>query len=267
MVSSERHDQQKITLKLNSYDIEYKFVKRHQSLSEFVESFWMLHNPNESDKEVVVIPDGRIDILFTYFGTETFHIRLAGLQTEPVKVLFPPKTIIFAVSLNLLAAEYLLESGVSDLLDTAKQLPSDFWGIAPDDLNNFDSICEKAAVQIKKNTTVKVDKWKQELFNLIHLSKGSMSVKELSEKVSRSGRQINRYFKTYFGLSLKSYCNIIRFNASFAHLKSGKLFPEENFFDQAHFIREVKNLSGVTPKELFKNKNDRFIQFSVLPKQ
>ncbi|MNY77385.1 hypothetical protein D3C86_2172660 [compost metagenome] len=32
------------------------------------ESFWMLHNPNEGDKEVVVIPDDRIDILFHYIS-------------------------------------------------------------------------------------------------------------------------------------------------------------------------------------------------------
>lgn len=65
-------------------------------------------------------------------------------------------------------------------------------------------------------------------------------------------------------LSLKAYCNILRFRASFTQINAGKLFPQENFSDQSHFIREVKKLSGVSPKELKRNRNDRFIQFSVL---
>ena len=49
--------------------------------------------------------------------------------------------------------------------------------------------------------------------------------------------------------------------------EEGKLFPEQNFCDQAHFTRAVKKLAGVVPKELAKNKNDRFVQFSSLLKK
>ena len=44
----------------------------------------------------------------------------------------------------------------------------------------------------------------------------------------------------------------------------GKTFPELNYTDQNHFIKEVKKFSGVVPKELSKNKNDRFVLLSVL---
>src|SRR6187551_2773962 len=108
-------------------------------------------------------------------------------------------------------------------------------------------------------------KFLQKLFDLIYSSNGSLPVKELSDKVFWSSRQINRYFNEQFGISLKAYCNILRFRASFSHIKDGKLFPHENFADQSHFIKEVKKLSGVSPKELKRNQNDRFIQFSTLP--
>jgi AraC-like DNA-binding protein len=91
-----------------------------------------------------------------------------------------------------------------------------------------------------------------------------MSIKELSEKVFWSSRQINRYFNQQFGLSLKAFCNILRFRASLEHIAHGKLFPELNFTDQNHFIKEIKRFSGVVPKELSKNKNDRFVLLSVL---
>jgi AraC-like DNA-binding protein len=146
-------------------------------------------------------------------------------------------------------------------------LPAGYWGITAADLHNFDLFCTRVTGILKTLITQKPDSRKQQLFELIYSSKGSLTVKELSAKVFWSSRQINRYFNQQFGLSLKVYCNILRFRASLEHIKSGKLFPEENFTDQAHFIREVKKYAGVTPGELFKNKNDRFIQFSARPKQ
>ena len=85
---------------------------------------------------------------------------------------------------------------------------------------------------------------------------GAITVKEFSEKIGWSSRQINRYFNHQFGLSLNAFCKILRFRASLDHIAKGKLFPEMNFADQTHFIKEIKKFSGVVPKELFKNKND-----------
>jgi len=79
-----------------------------------------------------------------------------------------------------------------------------------------------------------------------------------------SSRQINRYFNQQFGISLKAYCNILRFGASFKHISEGKLFPEQNFTDQNHFIKEIKKYAGVTPKELSKNKNERFVNITAI---
>jgi AraC-like DNA-binding protein len=115
--------------------------------------------------------------------------------------------------------------------------------------------------------TVNIDERKRKLFNLIYAAQGSITIKELSESVHWSSRQINRYFNQWFGLSLKAYCNILRYRASFKQISEGKLFPEQNFTDQAHFIKAVKRYSGVTPKELAKNADDRFIQFSTLPEK
>ncbi len=245
----------------------FQSQKPEFSLSDFVESFWMLDNSSEH-KEVILLPDGRIDLIFSQSPTEPLHVVLLGIGTHPEHVIITEKTKIFAVSFNLLATEYILHQSISELLNSAKILPADFWNFNIEDFNDFKKFCEKVSFQIKKElSTQKTDERKLKLFNLIYSSKGSLTVKELSEKVIWSERQINRYFNRQFGISLKSYCGILRFRASFQHIKEGKLFPEENFSDQSHFIREIKKLSGFLPKELSQNKNDRFIQFSVLPKK
>ena len=246
-------------------DLKYKHSKPDKSLTDFVESFWLLQNHSDSDKEVIVLPDGRIDLFFTQSATEPFHVLLLGIETQHGQATVTPKRQTFAISFKPLSIEYLFQNNIANLLDKAEILPSDFWNFSADDLNNFDLFCEKATQKIQSLLPKDIDERKRKLFELIYSSNGALTVQQLSEKVFWSSRQINRYFNQQFGLSLKAYCNILRFRTSFQHIKDGKLFPQQNFADQSHFIKEVKKLSGVSPKELKRNKNDRFIRFSLLP--
>jgi AraC-like DNA-binding protein len=252
---------------LNSCNIEYQCIKPDESLSDFVEEFWMLHNPDDSDKQVVILPDGRIDVFFTESATESFHVTILGIGTNPEQSSIKANRTTFAISFKPIATEYILKKSVSNLLNKGENLPNDFWGFGAMDLNDFDLFCQKANRYIKTLLPKVFDSRKQKLFDLIYSSNGAYSVAELSEKVFWSSRQINRYFNHQYGISLKAYCNILRFRASFQQIRDGKLFPEQNFADQAHFIKEVKRLAGVNPKQLTQNHNDRFIQLSTLPKQ
>lgn len=234
------------------------------STADLVQSFWMLENESEKDIASTVLPDGIVDLILSRSGTEPFQIVLRGVDTAPSQVVLAPKVKMFAVGFKLPAVEYLLQMPVSGVLNEGQVLPGGFWGFGPEDLGDFDLFCRKATEKIRSVPVDEIDSRKKKLFELIYSSDGSLSVKELSEKVYWSSRQINRYFNQQFGISLKSYCNILRFRASFEHISQGKLFPEQNFFDQAHFIKEVKKLSGVLPKDLKQNKNGRFLQFSAL---
>lgn len=242
-----------------------KYIKPDPSIADFVESFWLLHNQSEQEKEVVIVPDGRIDLFLSKSATEPFHITLLGLETAPTQATISPDLLTFAISFKPLATEYVLKRPIANLLDNTLSLPIDFWGFGINDLADFEHFCRKATVQIQSHLKDHIDERKRRLFRLIYESNGAMSVKELSDHVYWTSRQINRYFTQQYGLSLKAYCNILRFRASFKQIKEGKLFPEQNFADQSHFIREIKKLSGVAPKEFLRNKNDRFIQLSTLP--
>ncbi len=167
----------------------------------------------------------------------------------------------------MLGAEYILKESIAGIINTGKFLSTDFWGFCELDLVDFDLFVVKSVQIIKSLLPSMIDERKRKLFELIYQRKGAISVAELSEHIFWNSRQINRYFNQQFGLSLKSYCNILRFRSSLNHIAKGKLFPEEHFFDQTHFIKEIKKFSGVVPKELLKNKNDRFILLSSLTSQ
>jgi len=252
-------------VKRTAIKMEYKIVEPEHDLSDFVERIYMLQNITTADKEVVLIPDGRIDIFYILTETEHSAATLIGLETQPTTATFPPNSTFIGVSLKLLSVEYVLHTKIADILNNAIELPINFWDITNAELNDFELFSKKISASIRKTISSNIDERKQKLLNLIYETNGALTVKDYAQKVFWADRQINRYFTQTFGLSLKAFCNILRFKASFQHLKNGKLFPEQNFSDQAHFIREVKKMTKATPKELAKNENDRFIQFSTIP--
>jgi AraC-like DNA-binding protein len=247
-------------------DWELRTIRPVDGLADFVESFWMIRNGSAAGKEIVVLPDGRFDIIFFRSADTSFCAAVRGLDTKPEKAIIAPYMVMFGVSFKLLAIEHLLDVKMASVLNEGKYLPEGFWGITDDDLADFEGCCQKVSGILLGLIKSGIDGRKQKLFDLIYSSNGSFNVQELAGRVAWSSRQINRYFNQQFGISLKAYGNILRFRASLQQIKDGRLFPEQDFADQTHFIREVKKFSGVVPKELAKNQNDRFILLSALPK-
>lgn len=243
-------------------NFHYKLVRPVKPLADFVYSFSSLQNISDIN-EGVIVPNGRIDLIFFKTLDNQFLISLLGLETKPKLMPRSHISAFFAINFNPLAVEYVLHHSIADILNTGRIMTDNYWDFNADDLNDFDVFCEKASLKIQSLLSKDIDERKRLLFEWIFKTNGEISVKELSEKLFWSERQINQYFNQQFGLSLKAYCNILRFQASLSHIKEGKLFPQLNYYDQSHFIKEIKRFAGVSPKELFKNQNDRFLQFLV----
>ncbi len=88
--------------------------------------------------------------------------------------------------------------------------------------------------------------------NQIMFHKGNISTKKLSETANLSQRRMQQLFKTHVGVSPKTYNRITRLQSlSFQVLNGKKLdyFVPDNYFDQAHFIHDIKSQTGMTPTE------------------
>lgn len=85
---------------------------------------------------------------------------------------------------------------------------------------------------------------------------GNVTVKELCDIYQVSERQLERKFLSVIGVSPRHYIKTTRFKAALALMqgKSSDKFSDIayqlNYFDQAHFIRQTKELSGLSPKLL-----------------
>jgi len=87
---------------------------------------------------------------------------------------------------------------------------------------------------------------------LIYQSRGTIKIKELNEKLFISQSPFEKRFKKIVGTSAKKFSSIVRFNSVIDNMYEAKslveICYENNFFDQAHFIKDFKQFTGNTPE-------------------
>jgi hypothetical protein len=65
-----------------SNELVYRFIKPEKTLADFVYGYSSLQNLS-TFKEGVIIPNGKIDLLFCKTTDNRFQIVLMGLETKP----------------------------------------------------------------------------------------------------------------------------------------------------------------------------------------
>lgn len=99
---------------------------------------------------------------------------------------------------------------------------------------------------------IETDKLIVEAIKLIYQSKGTIRIKELNEKLYISQSPFEKRFRKIVGTTAKKFASIVRFNSVLDHLSETKTLTEicyeNNFFDQAHFIKDFKQFTGDTPE-------------------
>lgn len=97
-----------------------------------------------------------------------------------------------------------------------------------------------------------------EIIQVIYKTRGAILLKDYSSKTfSLSERQIRRLFHKEVGLAPKKFASIIRNQSLLRELQNNKETKAyyELYFDQSHMIREMKKLTGLTPKQILHQLN------------
>ncbi|GHU81890.1 hypothetical protein AGMMS50284_2740 [Clostridia bacterium] len=96
-----------------------------------------------------------------------------------------------------------------------------------------------------------------ELPNYLHNNPSIATVDDIAAHLNYSTRQINRIFKLNYGMSPKTLLNIVRLHKCLHFLMEGKkeevanLALSAGFYDQPHFIKEIKKYCAVSPLQFF----------------
>lgn len=96
---------------------------------------------------------------------------------------------------------------------------------------------------------------------VISNSHGQVQVKEVARQSSYSERQLNRMFLMQIGMNIKDYARLTRFNYVLKQIQKSPCFfaalsQQAGYFDQAHFDKDFKAISGVSPQKYMKTMSD-----------
>ena len=91
-----------------------------------------------------------------------------------------------------------------------------------------------------------------EAVKLIYQSSGTIRIKELNQKLCISQSPFEKRFRKVVGTSPKKFASIVRFNTVLNNLNTAnsllEICHDNNYFDQAHFIKDFKKFTGQTPE-------------------
>lgn len=105
-------------------------------------------------------------------------------------------------------------------------------------------------------TTRTTDNRLYNAINIILQKRGVLNI-ETDLDTGISPRQLRRLFEFYIGDSAKTFSKVVRFQnilhakPSVQSLRQNKLFFDNGYYDQAHFIKEFKSFYGITPTQAF----------------
>ncbi|MFA8451940.1 MAG: hypothetical protein ACEPOW_14690 [Bacteroidales bacterium] len=254
----------------NNEDRVFNYKKPSKQLDDFIHIYWEHKNLTDKVQNLTIFPDSFFKLILLYKKEKLIAFFMTGLWTNEFEFFHPPDSIVYGIKFKILSPEFILQDEIASIFSSHKDLSPDFLNIDKLKFQGLDSFGEQMDQLFKEkleHTTKKIKSNKLQLSQLLYSVGGNIIVEEVSNQINWSTRQINRYLNKYLGVSLKTYLNIQKCYSSYFHIRDGKLYPENEYFDQSHFIREIKKYTGKTPSELHKNKNDRFIQLKNIQRK
>lgn len=238
---------------------QYLEVLPAADLFPLVRCFWLAFNDSGSEVVSSTLPDGCFELVISYQQDELQSVRLFGILAQAFdQVVMPAGELKFGIRLWPLGKEYYIDKRLP--LERFADFSQNRSGNLDEQLLNF---ARNVSDDILKTVQFEhIEQWKWRLFQLLGESSGMMNVATIAEKCFWTARQLNRYVQKLLGVSLKSYSNILKCHAAYRIIKGGELHPDTGFYDQSHFIREIKKHTGATPKVLLRNKGHRYLQFN-----
>ena len=106
------------------------------------------------------------------------------------------------------------------------------------------------------------DRLIEESLRIIHNNVSCVTVKYLCECLNLSERQFEKRFSQTVGLTPQFYIRVKRFAEAMRLMQTGHyqrltdVAHTLNYYDQSHFIKDIKAFSGATPKGLFQALNE-----------
>ncbi len=220
-----------------------------------------------------IAPDGVVELVFHY--RDPMAMRFAGgefglqprssavtLTRRFVEILPTGSTGFLSVRFRPWGAHHFLNLPISELADR-QVWAEDLWGrgsreleerlaAAPGTRARIGLVEEFLLSRLRTDRKPSVEP----LVRAVWRHRGDVRVAELCAELGLTERTVERTFAAALGMPPKGFIRLSRFLQACSRLRSGKvasltrLAHDSGYYDQAHFVADVKAFSGMTPGEL-----------------
>jgi AraC-like DNA-binding protein len=267
-------------------EILYNQFKPDAALGDYIKCYWVLEGPAANGSAERVFPDGSMEMIFHYgdafhyankkemirqpraflFGQLSHYIDLAPAGSMGViGVRFYPATAGFFTATPLHHLTNLFVSTDEIWGSAAKELSDKIFSSANTSQRIYHLNC--FFTRLLKRHTAKRSALQGYIRN-VYPGGENISVKQMTKDLFLSERTLERKFLSEVGLSPKNFCRIMRLQHTLRLLQKKEpealtgVAQQAGFYDQAHFIKDFKELTGLTPAAYYQaqhNINDQFI--------
>lgn len=236
------------TFYINRNRIRYREILSDDPVFE---KFYLIENPDQDD--IVAIPDGCVDLQFTW-EDNICRGYVCGSFLRGRRSLISTYQRCFGLKLRPGIQFAFLRSDIASLV--ASRVPlSEFLDTAAFEQELSEMVCLTQMIDAARRffhgqKIVPVHMIASSAAKLIVNSPGTMRVADMSDTLGYSQRYVNNIFKSYFGLSLKKYSDIIRAQTAITSLGSTDVMhviADLGYYDQSHFIHDFKQYTSLTP--------------------
>ena len=257
--------------------MNYQTVEPNEKLSATVKCYWTLENPKEENpQKQTIVPDGCMEMIFHYGDLYKQYVDngksivqpsafVIGQLTQPLEIEPTGITGIFSVRFYPDGFLPFATIPIKEMENTAVSLEKLFGesGIqVQEKVLNATSTDERINIiesflLNRLADTATIDRIIKSTVETILTANGQLSVGALSEQSNINRRQLERKFSSSIGLSPKQLSKTIRLQATLKMLLNKKftsltsLAYEGEYYDQAHFIKDFREFTGITPKEFY----------------
>ncbi len=257
--------------------MNYQVYTPAPELQSLVKCFWTLEE-DRRDPPVKqrVVPDGCMEMIFHYGDPFRQYFENGESLLQPRSFVFGQIKSYIEIAptgiSGIIAARFLpdgltpfLEIPVAVLENRAVSI-AEVFGDKGEELEKKIITATTTLARIKHIETFLVSRWREpntidviikNCVDIIMRSQGQVPLTELAEMMSINRRNMERKFASLIGLSPKQLARVVRLQTTIKMLEQKhftsltSLAYENGYYDQAHFIKDFKEFTRISPKSFF----------------
>ncbi|HEX7846363.1 MAG TPA: helix-turn-helix transcriptional regulator [Chitinophagaceae bacterium] len=257
--------------------MDYQVYDPSADLQSFVKCFWTLEDEaSENPVTQRVLPDGCMEMIFHYGDLYRQYFEDGSSIIQPRSFIYGQITKYLEIAptgkSGIISARFFpdgltpfIDIAVTDLTDSAVslgQLFGDKGRILEEKVLSATTSTERIKI-IEEFLLARlaepkaIDNITKACVEVIVHSQGQLDVAELADKMNIHRRNIERRFTSAIGMSPKQLSRVVRLQATLKMLEQKNftsltsLAYENGYYDQAHFIKDFKEFTGMSPKSFY----------------